>query len=113
MKKWTITLLITVLMLCLSTAAFADVQDLGTGLTESDAQALTDAIHTIEQTWMNRERSVQVSFTLSDKKCLNNPDELGLVLYEMAGLPSRTAGRWPFPPVPITPGKGPHSSVPV
>ena len=85
MKKWTISLLITVLMLCLSTAALADIQELGTGLTESDAQALTDAIQTIEQTWMNRERSVQVSFTLSDKKCLNNPDELGLVLYEMAG----------------------------
>ncbi len=85
MKKWTIILLITVLMLCLSTAAFADVQDLGTGLTESDVQALTDAIHTIEQTWMNREQSVQVSFTLSDKSCLSDPDDLGLALYEMAG----------------------------
>lgn len=85
MKKWTNFLLILALMLCFSSAALADVQELGAGLSDSDIQALTDAIHTIEQTWMNREQSVRVSFTLSDKGCLSDPDELGLALYEMAG----------------------------
>ena len=84
-KKWTGFLFLLTLMLCLSTAAFADVQELGANLTDADIQALTEVIEAIEQTWMNREQSVQVTLTLSDKASLSDPDDLGGDLYWMAG----------------------------
>lgn len=85
MKKWIGFFFVLALALCLSVGASADVQELGDGLTEKDIAALNDAIETIEETWINRRGRVQVSVTLSDKKLLDNPDELALELYWMSG----------------------------
>ncbi|HHT15964.1 MAG TPA: leucine-rich repeat protein [Clostridiales bacterium] len=85
MKKRIVSFLVLALALLLCASAFADVRQLGAGLTEADVQALTKAIKTIEETWMNRETSVQVTFTLSDKSLLSKPDELGFDLYHLAG----------------------------